>query len=442
MSRQRDSLATRRAIYDDHGGEARFWLGWVHAEIDGAVQDWLRTQARQDAALREDLDSLDAPAARRDVSHALEATGYLTPRAAAMPSRPAIVEDLDDVTNLVLQDHPAGRQPPPVAYPLTRPPTLGRPAARARGAVYALAHDVDTSGQPRHILRQALSQLTDEDRGLLFSQWQGRDGCKESLLRVLLPEENQPPVRGELPDSTLRLRQAEGRLRQTLGDRRDLLKALGPEQLWNILSQEHLAAGVNGHAARRAGLVVTKPANGKRQSSGSTEVYRRVGRSLFNLLAEVEIPLPAHDEAGEATHLLQHLVGREAIGRFRELACWLHETRARLDLAGHPDFYAARDRLLLWLAPDCFVTDGRRPHFELSFRLYLRARLKDYCRGKNWRPAGARYRGLETAFRALDRQRIGDLVREAVEEAARADAAPALAGVPLAQALQWLQVAP
>ena len=94
-------------------------------------------------------------------------------------------------------------------------------------------------------------------------------------------------------------------------------------------------------------------------------------------------------------------------------------------------------------APDCFVTDGRRPHFELSFRLYLRARLKDYCRSKGWQPAGPKCRDLETAFRALDRQRIGDLVREAVEEAARAEhEAPALVGVPLAQALQWLQVAP
>jgi len=156
----------------------------------------------------------------------------------------------------------------------------------------------------------------------------------------------------------------------------------------------------------------------------------------------VEIPLPPRDEAGEATRLLHHLVGREAIGHFRELARWLCETRARMDRASGPEFYPARDRLLLWLAPECFVTDGRRSHFEMSFRLYLRARLKDYCRGKSWQPAGPRYRDLETAFRALDRQRIGDLVREAVEEAARAEEAPALVGVPLAQALQWLQVAP
>jgi hypothetical protein len=436
MSRQRDSLATRRAIYADHGGEMRFWLGWVRGEIDGATQDWFRARARHDPALRDDLASVDDPAARRDVDHALEATAYLAPRAATAASGPALVEDLDDVTNFVLPGRRARRAPAAAA---ARLPAPGRAAARVRGAVYALAHFPEAPEPPRLVLQQALGQLTEDERHLLFAQWQGREGYKESFLRVLLPEDNQPPTRGELSDSARRLRRAEGHLRQALGDRRELLKALGPEQVRQILSEEYLGPATNGPApAPAAGRASRK----KRRSAGETEVYRRVGRSLFKLLAEVEIPLPARDEAGEATRLLQHLVGREAVGHFRELAGWLHETRARLDLAGHPEFYAARDRLLLWLAPDCFVTDGRRPHFELSFRLYLRARLKDHCRDKSWRPAGARYRDLETALRALDRQRIGDLVREAVEEAARADAAPALAGVPLAQALQWLQVAP
>jgi hypothetical protein len=109
-------------------------------------------------------------------------------------------------------------------------------------------------------------------------------------------------------------------------------------------------------------------------------------------------------------------------------------------LAGHPTFHPARDRLLSWLAPECFATDDSRPRFELSFRLYLRARLRDYCRRKGWRPAA---RDLETAFRDLDRGRMGDIVRETVEEAARAEEQPpALVGMPLAQALQWLQAAP
>ena len=70
---------TRQGIYEDFGGEMRFWLAWVHAEIDPAVQRWFRRQARRDPALSEDLASLDAPTARDAVQSALEATGYLTP---------------------------------------------------------------------------------------------------------------------------------------------------------------------------------------------------------------------------------------------------------------------------------------------------------------------------------------------------------------------------
>jgi len=439
MTRQHNSLATRRAIFADHGGEMPFWLAWVHGEIDGAVQDWVRTQARHDPALQQDLDSIEAPAARAHVARALEATGYVTPKSpGAAGARPAMVEDLDDITNLVQQGREAGRQ----LVPASRPPALcSAPVARTRGTATALAPGAISTDDPGFVLRQAVAQLGDDERALLFAQWQARDGCKESLARVLLPEDDQPPSRGEVSEKLWRLRRAEGQLRQALGSRRDLLWTLGPDRVWQLLAEEYLGAATNGRTSLP--LPPPKPAPKKRRSAADTEVYRRVGRSLFRLLAEVEIPLPARDEAGEATRLLQHLVGREAITHFRELTCWLYETRARLDLASDPSFYPALDRLLLWLAPECFVTDGQRPRFELSFRLYLRTRLKDYCRGKNWQPGGTRYRDLETAFRALDRQRIGDIVREAVEEAARADTeAPALIGVPLAQALQWLQVAP
>ncbi len=432
MTRQRNGLATRRAIYDDHGGELRFWLGWVQGQLDGSVRDWLRTQARHDPALRQDIDSVDAPAARQDVRRALEATNYLTPAAATAAARPPLVEDPDDVTDLVLHERAA----PPRPAAVSRPAVPSRSAARVRGAY---ARPAAGSGDaPRQVMRRALEQLTGEERGLLFAQWHARDACKASLLRVLLPEDEQPPARPESPDAAARLRRAEGHLREALGDRRDLLRALGPERLWQIVSEEHGGAGTNGRAA--VPLPPTSPKAGRRKRRTSA-VYRRIGDSLFQLLAEVEIPLPTRDEAGEATRLLHHLVGRPAIAHFRELAGWLHQARARMDLATDPSLYTARDRVLLWLAAECFLTDGRRAHFELSFRLYLRARLKDYCRAKGWRPAGPRYRDLETAFRALDRQRIGDIVRAAVEEAARAEE-PALVGVPLAQALQWLQAAP
>jgi hypothetical protein len=409
MTRRRDSLATRRAIFDDHGGELRFWLGWVHGEIAGPVQDWFRSQARHDPALQEDIDTIDA--ARHDITLALEATGYVTPRAATTASRPE-AEDLEALTGLVSQRRGGTRR-----------------RARDLGVMTPLVGKREQPAQPRDVLRAALAQLPDDERDVLFAQWQKRDAFKESLLRVFLPEQDRPPPRGELSENARRVRRAEERLRQLLGEERQSLRALGPEALWQLLAEEY------GEATQAAA------APKKRRSAAETEVYRRVGRSLFQLLAAVDIPLPARDEAGEATLLLRHLVGREAIAHFRELTNWLDATRARLDRAGDPTFYAARDRLLLWLAPECFVIDGRLAHFQLSFRLYLRARLKDYCRRKGWQPAAGR--DLETGFRALDRQRIGDIVREAVEEAARAEhEAPALVGVPLAQALQWLQAAP
>jgi hypothetical protein len=224
-----------------------------------------------------------------------------------------------------------------------------------------------------------------------------------------------------------------------LGERRDFLREVGPQSLWRILAEEYTGAPTNGRGA--APPLPPSAGGGPRKRRGAdAEVYRRIAGCLFQLLDAVGITPPARDEAGEATRLLQHLVGREALAHFRELSCWLHDTRARMAQASHPTLYTARDRLLLWLAPELFVTDGSRPRNELSFRLYLRNRLKEYCRRKGWRPAA---RDIDTAFRALDRERIGNIVRETVEEAARAEVQPpALVGLPLTQALQWLQAAP
>jgi hypothetical protein len=437
MRRQRNSMATRRAIYDDHGGEMRFWLAWVQGDIDEAVRAWFRTQARHDPALREDLESLDAASARDDVRRALEATNYLV-AATAGAARPSIVEDADDVTDLVLQRQHA--PPRPVTARERLAPRVAtapaRAAARLRSAAHALS--ADPFEQPRRVLRQAIDQLTADERCLLFAQWQGRDACRESLLRVLLPAEDQPPTRGEISEQAGRLRRAEARLGQALGERRDVLRRLGPQRLWQIVSEDYATTPTNG---RGAAPPIPKGESGPRKRRGTDAgVYRRIAASLFQLLAAVEIPLPARDESGEATRLLQHLVGRAALAHFRDLSSWLHESRARTALAGHPTFHTAHDRLLAWLAPECFATEGQQPRFDLSFRLYLRARLRDYCRRKGWRPPS---RDLESAFRTLDRERIGDIVRETVEEAARAEEQPpALIGMPLAQALQWLQAAP
>jgi hypothetical protein len=435
MTRQRNTTATRRAIYADHGGEARFWLGWVQGEIDGAVQAWFRTRASHDPALREDIDSVDAPSARDDVRRALEATNSLV-AAASSAARPAVVEDLDDVTDLVLKGHSAPPQPVAARQRLAARAVAApaRAAARMRSSPPA-----DPFEQPRRLLRQAIERLNDDERCLLFAQWQGRDACRESLLRVLSSEDDQPPARGEISEQAGRVRRAEAHLRQALGDRRELIRQIGPQSLWQILAEDYTGAPTNGRGAAPP-LPPTAGGGPRKRRGGDAEVYRRIAGSLFQLLAAVDIPLPARDESGEATRLLQFLVGREALAHFRDLSSWLHDTRARMSQASHPTFYTARDRMLLWLAPELFVTDGSRPRFELSFRLYLRNRLREYCRRKGWRPAA---RDLDTVFRALDRERIGNIVREAVEEAARAEGQPpALVGLPLTQALQWLQAAP
>jgi hypothetical protein len=168
------------------------------------------------------------------------------------------------------------------------------------------------------------------------------------------------------------------------------------------------------------------------------DVYRRVGRGLFKLLEGIEVRLPARDEAAEATRLLQHLAGREAVAHFYDLHHWLHKARGRMELAADPSLFDVLDRLLLWLTPECFAARGKGPAYGLSFRLYLRGRLKDYCRRKGWQPSGPACADLEAAFRSLDRERIGELVREAVQEVAHDEAA----GVASLQALQWLQAAP
>jgi hypothetical protein len=168
---------------------------------------------------------------------------------------------------------------------------------------------------------------------------------------------------------------------------------------------------------------------------GRQELHQRVSRSLFQLLEEVEIPLPAGDEAREATALLHHLVGLPAVDRFRQLDRWLGEARRRGDKP-----LPALDRALRWLTPELFEQDGSDFRARLSFRLFLRCRLKDYCQQRGWRPAGPLYRDLETAFAQLRRERIGQLVYRTIEESS--DAGLEEACVSPRQVLQWLQAAP
>jgi hypothetical protein len=309
----------------------------------------------------------------------------------------------------------------------------------------------------RRVLRQGLDGLTDAERTLLFSQWQAADRRKDALLRLLLPEEDVAPSPSGLAGHALLVARAEAKLRRALEGHRGLLRGLGPERLWQCLCEEFLGGGDSAEAVELAACEVEPdvapvyrfrgarkqralPGKASHKAGRRPGAYQRVGHSLFQLLREVEVPLPARDEAAEATRLLRHLAGADAVAHFYRLYHWLHQARARMDLAGDPSLYTALDRLLLWLAPECFVTAGGQSLYGLSFRLYLRARLKDYCRQKGWQPAGGKFATREAAFRALDRERIGEVVRQAVQEVARAE--DEAVGVAPLQVLKWLQAAP
>jgi hypothetical protein len=145
---------------------------------------------------------------------------------------------------------------------------------------------------------------------------------------------------------------------------------------------------------------------------GQPEIHRRLHQSLFQLLEVVEITLPAGQEVPEAGLLLQHLAGPEAVAEFGRMGRWLQDVRRRAETPQPP----ALDRLLLWMSADLCRRSQDGYEYRLSFRLYLRARLKAYCRQRGWAPAGGAFRDLDTAFANLSRERIGAVVRQAVQE--------------------------
>lgn len=160
------------------------------------------------------------------------------------------------------------------------------------------------------------------------------------------------------------------------------------------------------------------------------ELRRRIRSGLFALLQEVEIRVPPTEEASQGTQLLEHLVGLPAITRF----VYLHTLPTRL---AH-QLPSLRSRLLQELAPTLFVRDGQRFRNRLSFRLFLRSRLHHACRQRDWLPTGPRYRDLTSAFAALNRERIGELIRGLLvgREVFQT------AGVPCAQLATLLESAP
>jgi hypothetical protein len=170
--------------------------------------------------------------------------------------------------------------------------------------------------------------------------------------------------------------------------------------------------------------------------SGPRELYRRVSQSLFQLLEEVEIGLPpGGGDVLEAARLLYHLVGPEPVEHFRQLHRWLQDMRRRA-ANPNPDTLA---RLFQWLTPELFATDKGEPRYQLSYRLFLRGRLKDYCRQHGWKPQGPRFHDLDSAFNHLQRERIGEIVRQAVQQLN--DEQPEWAGFSSHHALELLRSA-
>jgi hypothetical protein len=140
------------------------------------------------------------------------------------------------------------------------------------------------------------------------------------------------------------------------------------------------------------------------------ELRRQVREALFQLLSSVDIGLSPTRETHGASALLGYLAGPGAVKRFEELNQWLERMRRRATEPEPP----ALVRMLRWVASDLFERDGDAYGYRLSFRLFLRDRLRDWCQQEGLRPRG-RYQSLGEAFALLDRARIGDLVRSAAE---------------------------
>jgi hypothetical protein len=154
---------------------------------------------------------------------------------------------------------------------------------------------------------------------------------------------------------------------------------------------------------------------GSRQAPGGQPHSRCLLRpALFALLEAVEIPVPAADQVSEGSRLLTELVGWEALQHFQHLESTIGMVYRRAVEERPPALY----RVLRELVPD--LSNVERSRQRLSYRLYLRARLKLYCRQRGWQPAGPKYHDLNTAFAALDRRRLGEIISQ-IEQAPEED---------------------
>jgi hypothetical protein len=132
---------------------------------------------------------------------------------------------------------------------------------------------------------------------------------------------------------------------------------------------------------------------------------QQVSEALFPLLAELGIVLKPADESRLGTELLGRLAGPATVERFRALHAWLAEYRRQ-----PPNSRIARR--VRWLFPGLFE-EFAGVYRPLSFRLFLRIRLHDFCVVHGLRPES---QSLETAVALLTRERMGALLQQALEQ--------------------------
>lgn len=257
--------------------------------------------------------------------------------------------------------------------------------------------------------------------GPFFVAWV-RDQVDPAVVRWFwAAARNDPRLRADLESLTPR-RQARKEYRTAL-------------ELTNYLTEAARPGLAEEEDSITALTMAAEPAYPARPASPRDELWRRIRQGLFQLLAAVDIDLPASVEVREGGRLLRHLAGPEPVERFAELTGWLDRMRQRVAQECAP----ALVRMLCWLAPDLFVRDDAGYHYRLSFRLYLRERLRDWCERADWRPAGWRYVTLDEAFESLDRSKIGELVRSVAEAPAEAVAEELAVA---REAVTWLCAAP
>lgn len=153
------------------------------------------------------------------------------------------------------------------------------------------------------------------------------------------------------------------------------------------------------------------------------QLRERIRAALFDLLADdLDIDLATvGSEAEVGTRLIRALFHDltpeedDPPVSFAEIRDWLARFRHRAaDPAPLDPVEAAVARLAgpyLERRPDA----PERYRYEPSFRLFVRSRLKAFCRAEGWQPrpatTGGRFHSLDAAFAALSRQRIGAALR-------------------------------